>query len=299
MLKMIVMLLLALSVAAGGPASAVQFAVVPGTVSGADAAAGWLGNGVAFDLEKRLERWSCLRDVDRLSLRQAVKGVLPSDVARAVFERLKPEVVVTFSGDCSAGRIRLTVRLWTEPSSSQALAVDGALDELFALDDRITDAVVAQLRKSFPSLPVPNQAARLHLAPAGSVTTFGFLARGMVALQEGDAKAARPLLAEALKREPKLWWAHYFLGAVAFHEGRFDQAARHCRDALAIDPNLYPGVYANLSYCYSGLGDGAQARWAKSEFERRAGTALPARGLPGTPPPPDSSDGHNARAEEH
>ena len=281
MFKLIVLLLPALAFGVGLPASAVQFAVVPGTVSGTDALAGWLGNGVAFDLEKRLEWWSCLRAVDRLGLRQAVKGVLPGDLTRAVFKRLKPDVVVTFSGDCSAGRLRLTVRLWTGPVSSHTLAVDGALDELFGLDDKIIDDLVAQLCKPFPSLPAPDQAARLHLAPAGSVTAFALLTRGMVALQDGDTKAAGPLLAEALKQEPKLWWSHYFLGAVAFHEGQFEQAVRHCRDAIAIDPDLYLGVYANLAYCYSGLGDGARARWAKSEFERKAGTALPARGLPG------------------
>ncbi|MDO8587293.1 MAG: tetratricopeptide repeat protein [Armatimonadota bacterium] len=285
-MKIAMLALAAILTGSAVPASgqAVRFAVAPCTITADPRTTEWLGAGVVFDIEKRLERWSGFRSINRLKVRGALKAAAGSDeqaVARALFERLELDSVVTLTGSCLNGELELRARIWTGASASATeLRVKGTLGELFVLHDRLIDELGSGLRSTYPRLQAPDKPNRLHIAPAKSVEAYELLIRGMVALQHGSPKSGRPILEKARELEPDLWWSHYFLGAVEFHEGNFEKAIERCRAAIALDPNLYAGVYANLAYCYQGMADEERFQWAKDEFERRTGKDLPQRSLP-------------------
>lgn len=285
-LKITLVALTLILVASAIPAAgqAVRFAVTPCEFTGDAKTTEWLGTGVAFDVEKRLERWSGFQSADRLKVRGALRsaaGLNEHAIAKALFDRLELDVAVTLTGSFSEGELELRARVWTGVSTSvPAIRVNGALSELFLLQDRLLDALAPALRSACPKLQAPDRPDRMRIAPAKSVEAYEFVIRGMTASQNGSLPAARSSLTKALELEPGLWWAHYFLGAVEFHEGKFDRAIGQCKAAIALDPGLYAGVYANLAYCYNGLGDTDGFRLAKDEFERRSGRSLPQRALP-------------------
>ena len=59
----------------------------------------------------------------------------------------------------------------------------------------------------------------------------GWVNRARVAIDEGDHKAAIGWLEEALKRDPALPKAHYFLGVALKSFGRYDESLEHLRKA--------------------------------------------------------------------
>lgn len=263
------------------------FAIIAGETVGAQASTQWLSTGVAFDLEKRLGRLSGLTPADRLQTLAAARSA-PSDDAEAkaasVIERLKPAFVLCVNTAMAEQKLDVTVRVFINNSrGSTAVKCDGRLDHLFALTDELTGRVISVLRDADLDPGAPRSDSALHKAPAKSVDVYRKVIRGMLALQAGRSAEARPELVSALESEPDNWWGRYFLGAVEFHEGRLNEAANECRKAISLDPDLYSGVYANLAYCYKGLGQKELAEWAQREFEQRSGKPLPARSLPGGP----------------
>jgi len=283
-LPVLQVMFLTLAGSVAGQAQPVRFAVAPGFFTGDAGAVEWLGAGVAFDVEKRLERWPAVQSADSLQALRALKGVNLSDeraAAKALLGQLELDAAITFTGRCTDGKLDLQARVWTNASSSSdAIQLQGSLSELFVLHDRLVDGLVSQLRSAFPKLQAPDKTVRLHIAPAKSVEAYELVIRGMAALQNGSPRSARPILEKACERDPDLWWGRYFLGAVEFHEGSFGKAIEHCQAAIKLDPDLYAGVYANLAYCYQAMADKERFQWAKDEFERRTGKSLPDRALP-------------------
>ncbi len=264
----------------------VQFAVVAGDITGAGVADQWLLRGVAFDLEKRLGRLPNLEAADRLEVATAARAASPdTEQAKvaAIGNRIKPDFIVCLSASLSPTVLDVVAHVWTNPQNPDAtLSAHGDPSRLFLLIDDLTEKIVSHLATKGIGLGTVSPSSAVHLRPARSVNTYRLVINGMTSLQGGHPAAARSDLVKALQAEPDNWWAHYFLGAVEFHEGRFKESAEHCREAISINPDLYAGVYANLSYCYQGLGDSEQAKWAQDEFRRRTGKTLPLRALPAT-----------------
>lgn len=260
-------LLLSRSVGADDQAK-VRFAVIPWQVE-AD-----LGTAIAFDVEKRIERWPGMEAIDRVDLARVLRKTASRESAvMAVIEKLRADVVIVVTGSAKDGELRLTVDLWkTAKSPARSLAVSGKLDYFFRCQDEMTAKIADALRSMYLDLPAPTASMKLH--PAASFEAWILAIRGKLTMEKGDSAEARSLLAQSLEKDPKLWWSHYWLGAVEFHEGLYSRAIEHCRDALALDPELYPAIYANLAYCYSGLGDDAQAQKYRADFERRTGKKL-------------------------
>jgi tetratricopeptide (TPR) repeat protein len=252
-----------------------RFAVIPRRIAGDPD----LGTAIAFDLEKRLERWPCMEDVERLDLQRVLRrtssGTEKAAVAM-VLENLKADVVIVISGSGKEGQLRLTVDIWKSATSpARSFAASGSLQDFFRCQDEMTASAVTALRSIYPSLPAPVESDRLGLHPAASFEAYISAIRGKCAMETGDNTGARSHLLQSLSLDPALWWSHYWLGAVEFHEGRFTEAIEQCKAALALDPDLYPPIYANLACCYAGLGDDARARYYRAEFERRTGKKLP------------------------
>ncbi len=246
----------------------VRFAVIPWQME-AD-----LGTAIAFDLEKRLERWPGMEPVDRLDLARVLRKTTSRESAvTGVIENLRADVVIIISGSEKEVELRLTVDVWKTPKAPQrSFPISGKVQDFLRCQDEMTAKVADALRSLCPGLPAPSDQMKLH--PSASFDAWMLAIRGKLAMEKGDNAEARSLLAQSLEKDPKLWWSHYWLGAVEFHDGDHRKAIEHCKDALALDPDLYPAIYANLAYCYVGLGNNAQAAKYRAEFERRTGKKL-------------------------
>jgi tetratricopeptide (TPR) repeat protein len=122
-----------------------------------------------------------------------------------------------------------------------------------------------------------------------------------VLVQEGDVRAALPLLEQALQLSPKLAKAHYFMGVALKADGRYDEALSHLEAAaieyprdrvvlgqigrvqflqrrydeaikslqrvLAVDPEDLMAHY-NLMLCYRGTGNTELAERERLLYER-------------------------------
>ena len=269
-------LLLPLSPGLAEPSKAdqprIRFAVIPWKVEGYPD----LGTAITFDLEKRLERWPNLEAVDRLDLARVLRRTQSKEAAVAeLFAKHRVDTVVVITGSCRNGLLSLMVELWeTSGSPARSFPVSGSLSDFFRCQDNLTARVVAALRLLCPGVPAPPECARLSLQPAESFEAWMLAIRGKLAMEKGDNAEARSLLNRSLAEETRLWWSHYWLGAVEFHEENYGKAIEHSKAALALDPDLYSAIYANLAYCYDGLGDKARADYYTSEFERRTGKKL-------------------------
>lgn len=253
----------------------VRIAVIPWQIAGDPA----LGTAIAFDLEKRLERWPGLEDVERIDLQRVLRQTSSGGekaVVAAALGKLQADVVIVIGGSGKEGQLRLTLDLWKAATSpARSFQISGSLQGFFRCQDEMTASTVTALRSIYPDLPPPTESARLTLRPAESFEAYMSAIRGKCAMEKGDDAEARSHLLRSLSLDPKLWWSHYWLGATEFHEGQFDKAIEQCKTALTLDPDLYPAIYANLAFCYAGLGDNVQAGHYQSEFERRTGKKLP------------------------
>lgn len=286
---LVIVVIVAVSVSITGVAARAAtrpvFAVFSGTFEGDKQYVQWLGTGLAFDIERRLDRWGCMSDSDRLQVNhvlQAWSGKNDQDTAHAILSELGADLAIGISGQYLDGVIRLTVRVWTAKDvCSDMISVNGNVSDTLFLENRVVDQLVDELRHLYPSLPEPNDSARIHTAIAPSMESLELITQAMVALHTGKLDAAKAFIDRSIKLEPKLWWGHYLLGAVDFNSGKYVEATQHCLDAISIDPDLYLAVYANLSYCYAQTGHLKQSEEARLEFEKRAGKSLPVDSMSG------------------
>jgi tetratricopeptide (TPR) repeat protein len=258
----------------------VEFAVIPAAGSSTD----WLLQGVAFDLEKRLGRLPSLEPADRLEVADALKDAAPGDASRArvVMGKTGARFVLCVGAASDGNDVSLGVDLWIGKQPAFPFAARGSRENLFRLVDKLTDCLIAELAKA--GIDAGKHEDSPKLWPARSATAYESLIKGMLAVQGGDVAQAKAQLTKTLAIDRDNWFARYFLGAVALREGDIAKAAQYCREAIALNPDVYAGVYANLSYCCAAMGDDKQAAWAKNEFERRAGKLLPPRTVPGGMP---------------
>lgn len=280
--------------AEAGTAHRVVFAVI--SDAPVDAANDWLCRGVAFDLEKRFGRLPNLEAADRLEMDAAIKSAAATESSRvhAVINKTGAKLVLYVSALGEGGNLTLRLNLWIADSQATPSALSsaayrrvehkGAREDLFKLVDQLVDDILPELARAGIDVGSPENVHGLKWWPCKSVAAYENLIRGMLSVQSGDVAQAKNQLLKTLAVGQDNWFANYFLGAVALREGDIAKAAEYCRKAIALNPEVYAGVYANLSYCYSAMGDDKQAQWAKAEFERRTGKLMPTRTVPGARP---------------
>ncbi len=89
-----------------------------------------------------------------------------------------------------------------------------------------------------------------------STTAQMSLLRGLNHVALGHLELAESSLREAVRRDPTLASAHYYLGRLLYTWNRFDEAVEEFQVAIRLDPN-WPRAYDNLGLCYE----------AKQEYE--------------------------------
>lgn len=180
----------------------------------------------------------------------------------------------------SGQRLRITAQLIDASTGNHIWAdrYDGDLNDVFALQDKITDSVVAaieprlleaesvrslnrtpsdirawdllmqanflfwRLNKADGEAAISNLRRAIELypdyAPAHSMLAFAMLLLGYLGYIEHHVKDADALAARAAELDRNDPWAYVALGFVAFVERRTDESVAHFQRALNLNPNF-------------------------------------------------------------
>ena len=145
----------------------------------------------------------------------------------------------------AGARVRITAQLVEAATGAHLWAdrFDGGLEDVFDLQDQITDRVVGIVEPNIRKFEID----RSRRKRPESLDAYDLYLRALpylTSLSYADAPAAADLLREALKLNPNFAAAHAYLGwshHICFlHDGRFDEADKiagmqHSRAAVASD----------------------------------------------------------------
>ena len=144
----------------------------------------------------------------------------------------------------AGNRLRITAQLIEAETGAHLWAdrFDGALDDVFALQDQITDKVVGIVEPSLQRSEI-ERARRRHPESLGAYDLYLRAVPHMAPLAPADARIAAAFLEDALKIDPSYATAHALLAwchQICFFQGGFDQAEKvsgleHARRAIATD----------------------------------------------------------------
>ena len=246
----------------------------------------WIGSGVAESLSADLARVAGLTVVGREKLlatartrADAASGDQSSD-ALALGSVLGCRWIVLGSYQRLGPMLRVTTQL-TEVGTGDVVAaekLDGPVDTLFNMQDRLSQAILASLNLTLPT-PVAG------VVVARDLQAFEYYARGRrlwQRLEKGTFQQAGELYEKAIQQEPQ--HAAALSGLAALHAMRFtfttdnaelQKAANYATRAIAADPHLAdPHVWLGYSLM----------RWNRMEEalaeERQAAELDPDNGYP-------------------
>jgi serine/threonine protein kinase/tetratricopeptide (TPR) repeat protein len=225
----------------------------------------WLGAGIAETLVSELSRVSGLAVLPRPRVARAFKVLADAPLSS------NPDLELGLALGCgwvlsgayqrTGGSIRMTFRL-TDVSTGQAMPaemVDGTLDEVFVLQDRLARAVVEglRLRKQLPS-------AR----KTTTVRVFELVTRARslsLQLRREALDEAIGLLEEALRLDPAsvpahaaLAHAHAFRAIATTNAEDLDRAIDQADHAIALDAS------SSEAYKWKGYALWRQERWSEA-----------------------------------
>ena len=180
----------------------------------------------------------------------------------------------------SGERVRITAQLVDASTGNHIWAdrYDGDLNDVFALQDKITNSVVAAIEPRLleaesvrshsrspddmrawdllmqatslfwrlnktdgeAAISILRRAVKLHpeYAPAHSMLAFAMLLLGYLGYIEPQVKDATALAARAAELDRNDPWAYVALGFVSFIERRTDESIAHFQRALNLNPNF-------------------------------------------------------------
>jgi serine/threonine protein kinase/Tfp pilus assembly protein PilF len=249
------------------PAAAIpkkSIAVLPFDDFDAPDGSSYFADGVQDDILTNLAKAEDLKVTSRAGASAYRKGV--RDV-RAIREDLGVAYVLEGSVRRVADHVRVNVQLIDTQSDTQVWAeqYDRKLDDLFALQSDVTQAIVGQLNGKLS----PKEKAAIESRPTNDVRAYDLYLQARASFLSYDyAKAAR-LLDEAIARDPKFAQAYCLLTDVELYIYRFggdsspehlDKAKVASDTALRLAPNLAESHLAKAQYYYNGLRDYEKAQ---------------------------------------
>jgi TolB-like protein/tetratricopeptide (TPR) repeat protein len=230
--------------AAASLAERPSIAVLPFTNMSGDSEQDFLADGITEDIITALARLGWLFVIARHSS-FVFKG-RGADVRR-VGRELGVRYVLEGSVRVAGRRIRITGQLIEAETGKHIWAdkYDRVLEDLFAVQDDITERVVAAVE---PHL-YAEEGFRAESHPPESVDAWGLVVRalGMISkVERRQNEEAEALLRAALAREPRYARAHALLGWAKWwaahcywtpdRQAGFREAAARAQDALGFDP---------------------------------------------------------------
>jgi adenylate cyclase len=219
-----------------------SIAVLPFNNMSGDPEQEYFADGMVEDIVTALSRFKELFVIARnSSFIYKGKAVDIQQVARELGVRYVLEGSVRKSGN----RVRITGQLIDVSTRAHLWAdkFDGALDDVFELQDRITESVVGALQPSLQKAELE----RARRKPPDNLDAYDYLLRAMPHMQANTPVASREairLLNEALRLDPDYAYAHAMLGNAigqifrsAVGQERADAqkgAEEHARRAMAL-----------------------------------------------------------------
>ncbi len=218
-----------------------SIAVLPFQNMSVDPEQEYLVDGIVEDIITALSRFPDLFVIARNS--SFVYKGRPIDVAQ-VSRELGVRYILEGSVRRSGNRVRITGQLIDAASRAHLWAdrFDGMLEDVFDLQDRITERVVGELLPSIMKAEIE----RAKRKPPASLAGYDYVLHAMpLFTAETGATEAAELLNEALRLDPKFARAHAMLAHLneQRYRDRADQnrddakeaAERHARAAVAYD----------------------------------------------------------------
>ncbi len=222
-----------------------SIAVLPFDNMSGDPEQEYFGDGIAEDVITALSRFRSLFVIARNSS-FTYKGTLPD--IRTVAGELGVRYVVEGSVRKAGNRVRITAQLIEAMSGKHLWAdrFDGNLDEVFDLQDQITEQIVVAVE---PEIGV-RERERVRRKPPGSLAAWELLQRGLshyYRFNEIDYAEAVRLFGEAAALDPEFAAAHAYLaytiatldllGFVKDSEKVRTSARAAAEQAIILDPN--------------------------------------------------------------
>jgi TolB-like protein/tetratricopeptide (TPR) repeat protein/predicted Ser/Thr protein kinase len=207
----------------------------------------WLGTGIAETLITDLKGQSGFSIVSRERTTEVLRklgafGVPEDSLAASLGREVGARFVVGGAYQRQGDGVRVTVRITEMPGGVVAgsFKVDGRMNEVFALQDRIASGVASLLRVSAPATAAHED--------TGVVEAFAAYSRGLIELRQESALSidrAIQAFARAAILDPDYAKAHMQLGiAQAVKAGYLSQAdlfapaVARLRRALELEPTL-------------------------------------------------------------
>lgn len=228
-----------------GAEERIRLAVLPFQNTGNDPDQDYFVDGVTDDLITDLSKISSLFVIARNSA-FAYKGrnIPPREIAR----ELDVRYVLTGSVRQAEEQIRVNARLVDTSTGGQVWAdrFDGALSDIFALQDRVTGRIVSALSVEL----TPDERARIINPREGTTPeAYDLFLRGVDRLRgfrPDTIREARQLFLSALAQDPGFARAHAavaysFVASGIFYledDTAMDQAILYARRAVELDPDL-------------------------------------------------------------
>jgi serine/threonine protein kinase/tetratricopeptide (TPR) repeat protein len=255
-------------------------AVLPWRNTSRDPSHDWLGSGIADTIAHELRRSRGVAVVEDARVGAALGAIVGSGQAPEPFEiarALDAEWVVAGSYQVAGSRVRIVGSVGHVPDATMTPCdrIDGAVDDIFDLQDRL----VEQVRAIVGAARAATSSTEVRLAPHNAVA-YEWYGRGMLARQawtaESSAEAER-CFATAVQHDPAYALAHAALGQMRLARsmasgapplvdaigpferaveldpglaearswlshalmllGRLDASVEHARAAFALDPN--------------------------------------------------------------
>jgi eukaryotic-like serine/threonine-protein kinase len=242
-----------------------------------DAAVQWLASGMAETIGVDLNRIGSARVVRREKVARVMasraRAVSTEDDALSVARALGARWVVWGAYQAAGDQIRITPRLGDvrEGTIVSSSKLDGAMLEIFALQDRIVETVIARLKIDVSA----HQREAMAKPETRSLTAYELFARGRQRQNQFTPTAlveSRALLREAIERDPGYALAHSGLGfSHAFaYIGSSDphdlsSALIHLERATGLDDGLGEAyVWKSYALVRSGRHDEAIAAAARA-----------------------------------
>ncbi len=227
-------------------------AVLDFEVLGSHADGDVLASGLAADLNSRLAQLSNLFVIARASsTRIGARRLSPRNIGRALGVRY----LVIGSSQRQDNRVRITVTL-LEASEEREIwseSFDRPLDDLFEIQDDITNAVVAMLEPAIERAEME----RSLLEPPENLTAWEFYHRGLwhcFRFTAEDSETAHHYFEQALERDSNFSrahagrsFAHYsraFLNTVHDIQGEIERSTEAARRSIGIDGRDAMGHWA-------------------------------------------------------
>ncbi len=233
----------------------------------------WIGSGIAESVTSDLKNVHGLSVVSRARIFEALKplngsahGRVDDNVAVDVGRRLGAKWIVTGGYQRSGPSLRITAQLLDVPTGAleQTVKLDGRVDEIFALQDRVVFGLLEGIHLRADS----GEVEEIQTPETRSVEAYEAYSNGLLNLRMATRESidrAIALLERATELDPGYAEAWAALGAAHGYKGAFmsvpaliERAIEFERRALALDPDN-ARAHAWLGTAYLNMGQVEEA----------------------------------------